>query len=108
MTLNLDAIAARAAVARQTIYRWWDSKSDILLAFLTTTDSGAGVQGPGRTGSALRRGRRPLRVRDHDIELALDELTGPVYYRVLMTRQAVPRSFTDALVDRYLASQETR
>ncbi len=44
---------------------------------------------------------------DQDIELALDELTGPVYYRVLMTRQPVPRSFTDALVDRYLGRQET-
>ena len=32
-----------------------------------------------------------------------DRLAGPVYYRVLVTGQPVPRRFTDALVDRYLA-----
>jgi hypothetical protein len=40
---------------------------------------------------------------DTDIDLAIDQLAGPVYYRVLITRQDVPRQFTDALVDRYLA-----
>ncbi len=38
-----------------------------------------------------------------DIELAVDQLAGPVYYRVLVTRESVPRSYTDTLVDRYLA-----
>ncbi len=39
---------------------------------------------------------------DCDIDLAIDQLAGPVYYRVLVTRQGVPASFTDALVSRYL------
>jgi hypothetical protein len=38
-----------------------------------------------------------------DIDLAIDQLAGPVYYRVLITRQTVPSRFTDALVERYLA-----
>src|SRR5262245_28873804 len=34
--LTVEAIAQRAGVAKQTIYRWWPSKTDILLeAFLT-------------------------------------------------------------------------
>jgi hypothetical protein len=38
-----------------------------------------------------------------DIDLAVDQLVGPVYYRVLIAGQPVPPEFTDALVDQYLA-----
>ena len=30
-------------------------------------------------------------------------LVGPIYYRILLARQSVPVTFTDALVRRYLA-----
>ena len=34
-TLTMEAVAARAGVGKQTIYRWWPSKTDLLLdAFL--------------------------------------------------------------------------
>jgi hypothetical protein len=39
---------------------------------------------------------------DADIDLTVDELVGPVYYRVLIGGQPVPPEFTDALVSRYL------
>ena len=39
-----------------------------------------------------------------DIEAAIDQLTGPVYYRVLVTGQAVPPAFTDAIVESFLAA----
>jgi hypothetical protein len=38
-----------------------------------------------------------------DVDLAVEQLVGPVYYRVLVTGEPVPPEFTDALVDRYLA-----
>ena len=156
--VTIEGIAARAGVAKQTIYRWWTSKTAILFdalltdaaehftppdhgdlgsdlrdqlrqiaTFLTATDAGASAApSPGRR-SMTRRSRpgsqsefvAPQRERDRapflraqrrgelsqaeDIDLAVDQLVGPIYYRVLVTGQAVPPQFTDALVDRYLA-----
>jgi hypothetical protein len=98
-----------------------------LAASLTTTDSGAVFPRPSRPGTARPRGRgrfeteiiAPQRERDRapflralqrgelatdtDIDLAIDQLAGPLYYRVLVTRQDAPPSFTETLVNRYLA-----
>jgi AcrR family transcriptional regulator len=155
--VTIEGIATRAGVAKQTIYRWWTSKTailfDALLAdaaehftppdhgdlrsdlrghlrqlatFLTATD--AGVVCRALAGQAqhdpevaarfqsefvapqrerdreplLRAQRRGELSQAEDLDLAVDQLVGPVYYRVLVTGQAVPPQFTDALVDRYL------
>jgi AcrR family transcriptional regulator len=158
--VTVEGIAARADVAKQTIYRWWPSKTDILFealavdaaefftspdhgelgqdlrdrlgqlaAFLSGTDSGAVVRalaGQAQHDPAVAarfaaefvaaqrdRDRDPFRragargelTAGTDIDLAIDQLAGPVYYRVLVTRAGVPRGFTDALVDRYLAQE---
>ena len=155
--VTIEAIAARAHVAKQTIYRWWTSKTDILfdalvadadehftspdhgdlrndlkdhlgqlVVFLTGTDAGrvwralAGeAQHDATVGARLRTDfNTPQRDRDRalflrakhrgemaetaDIELAVDQLVGPIYYRVLITGQPVPPEFIDALVDQVL------
>lgn len=156
--VTIEGIAARAGVAKQTIYRWWTSKTailfDALLAdaaehftppdhrdlgsdlrdhlrqiatFLTATDAGVVCRalagqaqhdpavatrfqsdfvGPQRERDRepfLRAQRRGELSQTEDIDLAVDQLVGPIYYRVLVTGQAVPPQFTDALVHRYLA-----
>jgi AcrR family transcriptional regulator len=156
--VTIEGIAARAGVAKQTIYRWWNSKTGILFdalltdaaeyftcpdhgdlgsdlrdhlrqlaAFLSTTDAGAvcrALAGQAQHDPAVaarfesefvacqrERDRAPfLRARRRgqlsvttDIDLAIDQLVGPIYYRVLISRQGVPPQFTDALVERYLA-----
>jgi AcrR family transcriptional regulator len=155
--VTIEGIAARAGVAKQTIYRWWNSKSDILFealvldaeefftppdhgdlardlrdhlsqlaTFLAHTDAGAvlrALAGQAQHDPAVavrfeaeitvrqrERDRAPFLLAQHrgeladetDIDLAIDRLVGPVYYRVLVTRQDVPPEFTDALVEHFL------
>jgi AcrR family transcriptional regulator len=155
--VTMEGIAQRAGVAKQTIYRWWPSKVDVLLEtfiedmaehlfppdhgtvgddlrahlhrlaiFLTESDPGAvfrALAGQAQHDPALatrlredylsqqrERDRVPLDravergelPEDLDVDLALDELVGPVYYRVLVTGEPVPREFTDHLVRRFL------
>jgi AcrR family transcriptional regulator len=156
--VTIEGIAARAGVAKQTIYRWWGSKNDILFdaliadagehftapghgdlgrdlrehlgqlaVFLTTTDAGAvfralagqAQQDPAVAVRFQAEVLAPQRERDRlpflaaiergqlaactDIDLAVDQVVGPVYYRALITGGSVTAPFTDALVDRYLA-----
>jgi AcrR family transcriptional regulator len=156
--LTIEGIAERAGVAKQTIYRWWQSKNDILLdafvqdaaealvpadtadlrqdlrtharkiaRFLTRSDAGAvfraltaQAQHDPALAARLRfehlskqRGydRLPFEraiARDAldsnaDIDLAVDQIVGPIYYRVLVTGQTVSPKFTDSLVDAVLA-----
>jgi AcrR family transcriptional regulator len=159
--VTIEGIAARAGVAKQTIYRWWPSKVDILLDafiddmaqhltppdhgdlgldlrtylsrladFLTRSDAGAVFRALvgqaqhdpqlatrlrtdylGRQRArdllplerAVERGQLPP---DTDLELAVDQLLGPVYYRVLVTGQPVPQEFTDGLVGRFIAHHD--
>jgi hypothetical protein len=61
-----------------------------------------------KTDSFLRARRRGELAGTTDIDLAIDRLVGPVYYRILLARQSVPVAFTDALVQRYPAETVDR
>jgi AcrR family transcriptional regulator len=154
--VTIEGIATAAGVAKQTIYRWWTSKTDILMDalaqdaaaltpadhgdlredlydqlsqladFLTGSDAGAvcralvgqALHDPGFAAvfrarflaeqrerdrlpldRAIARGELPP---DTDVLSDIDELHGPIYYRVLVTGAPVGRPFTDRLVDHYL------
>ncbi|MCE7003335.1 TetR/AcrR family transcriptional regulator [Kibdelosporangium philippinense] len=156
--VTVEGIAARAGVAKQTIYRWWPSKIDILLdafvadmneeltppdlgsltddlaaylpmlaTFLTETDQGAvlrALAGQAQHDPAMATRFRdecvlPLRARDRslleraiarselpaelDLDSAIDQLVGPIYYRVLVTGEPITREFTDSLIRDFLA-----
>jgi AcrR family transcriptional regulator len=58
--VTIEGIAARAGVAKQTIYRWWPSKVDVLLDTLVD-DAGHQLAVPD-TGSAVDDTRRYLRL----------------------------------------------
>lgn len=151
--LTIEGIAARAGVAKQTIYRWWPSKTDVLMdalvqdsaedleppdtgdlredlwAYLTRlaaylTESDAGAVFRALTGQALHdpalaarlraehvthqraRDRRPLQravargelPADADLDVLVDRLVGPLYYRILVTGEPVTAGFVAELV----------
>jgi AcrR family transcriptional regulator len=159
--VTIEGIAARAGVAKQTIYRWWSTKVDILMDafiddmaqhltppdhgdlgldlrthlsrvadFLTRSDAGAvfralvgQAQQDPKLAARLRKDYlSQQRVRDclpllravecgqlppdTDLDLALDQLLGPIHYRALVTGQPVPRGFTDGLVHQFLAQRD--
>jgi AcrR family transcriptional regulator len=156
--LTIEGIAGRAGVAKQTIYRWWSSKNDILMdafvqdaaealipsdtadlrqdlraharniaRFLTESDAGAVFRaltaqaqhdpalatrlrfehlGKQRVHDRLpfeRAAARGALDPDVDIDLAVDQIVGPIYYRVLVTGQDPSPEFTDTLVDTVLS-----
>jgi AcrR family transcriptional regulator len=57
--VTIEGIAARAGVAKQTIYRWWSSKVDVL--FDTLIDDASHRLAIPDTGSAVESARRYLR-----------------------------------------------
>ncbi|MFF5292114.1 TetR/AcrR family transcriptional regulator [Paractinoplanes globisporus] len=150
--LTVEAIAQKAGVAKQTIYRWWPSKTDILLdAFLTDaaeelappdtgdlaadvrahltavarflTESDAGAVFRALTAESLHDPRLATRLRaEHltaqrardrlpleravargdlpagtDLDILVDRLVGPLYYRALVTGEEITADYIAAV-----------
>ena len=155
--VTIEAIAARAGVGKQTIYRWWPSRAALVLeAYLSSADvvtpptarrtvgedvtallgwliavlrepTGghvvAGLVGdiqldtdlaegfhrdvvPARREAmlaALERGRERGEIRgDADLDLAIDALHGAVFYRLLLSGEALDEAFASRLADQVL------
>ena len=156
--LTIEGVAARAGVGKQTIYRWWRSKAELVLeAYLTATlervppppDSGsvrrdvhalmgshvsalaeppagkivAGLVGAIQHDPALgegfrrevvatrrqimrdilERGRERGELRaDVDLDLVVDMLHGPTFYRLLLSGAPLDRRFARQLADQVL------
>ena len=156
--LTIEAVAARAGVGKQTIYRWWRSKPELVLdAYLSATldrappppDTGSlrrdvhrlmqshvtAMAEPGVSKvvaglieaaqhdpaladgfrrdvvatrrkimrDILERGRERGELRPGaDLELAVDMLHGPTFYRLLVSGEPLDRAFTRRLTDQVL------
>jgi AcrR family transcriptional regulator len=155
--VTIEGIAARAGVAKQTIYRWWPSKFEILMdTFIEDAASALEPPDTGTVSGDLRQHLRQLagfltdapagrvllaligqaqhdadvaavfrrrflderRARDRtilergvasgdiradvDLDLAIDAIYGPVYYRALLTGLPIDDRFVDGLVDQAL------
>jgi AcrR family transcriptional regulator len=153
--VTMEGIAAAAGVAKQTIYRWWRSKTDVLMdAFLEDIAQASRVPNSGPlkddlqrhllglakmlaesdTGAVFRallaesqhdpelavRLRTqfidPQRIRDlvpfqnavergelppgFDMEAAVEQLSSPIYYRVLVSGQSISPSYVEGVIRR--------
>jgi AcrR family transcriptional regulator len=59
--VTIEGIAARAGVAKQTIYRWWPSKFDVLMdTFLQDAEGALRIPDTGTTAGDLRQHLRQL------------------------------------------------
>lgn len=156
--VSVEAIASRAGVGKQTIYRWWPCKASVVMeayakqvnqhlplpdtgsvktdlgdmlgqlaAVLGTTSAGSALAGliaesqtdphvaqefrrqmiacrRAATQTLLQRGidRGELRP-DLDLDLAIDALCGPIWYRLLLQHSPLNREFAIALIDQLMA-----
>jgi AcrR family transcriptional regulator len=100
--VSVEGIAARAGVAKQTIYRWWPSKVDILLDTLVE-DAAAQLAIP-ETGAAVDGMRTYLR---RFARFLTKDSAGQVLLALLGEAQHDPQT-ARALHERYLGPQRER
>lgn len=100
--VTIEGIAKAAGVAKQTVYRWWGSKTEVLMdAFLE--DAAAALEPPntGRLDSDLR-----AHLRDTAHFLTTDD--AGVVYRALIGQAQHDSRLAQTFRSRYLDDQRTR
>jgi len=103
--LTIEAIAARAGVGKQTIYRWWPSKAAVLLdAFTSAAARPEREQGVPDTGDLEADLKRVLR--DTADEFADPEFEAP--YRALAVAAAADAEVSARIRERLLEPARER
>src|SRR5918992_276858 len=114
--LRMDDVADRAGVGKATIYRRYRSKDDLVTAAVYALVSEITIPDTGSTradlaalmhsavqvysGSVEAGGvARPVDGTNPGIELALDVLAGPLFYRLLITGGPIDRKLADGVVE---------
>jgi AcrR family transcriptional regulator len=100
--LSVEGIAARAGVAKQTIYRWWPSKVDILLD--TLVEDAAGTLAVPADGSAVDGMRTYLR---NLARFLVKDSAGRVLLALIGEEQHDPQT-ARVFRERYLDPQRAR
>ncbi|MEU6119204.1 TetR/AcrR family transcriptional regulator [Streptomyces sp. NPDC047117] len=97
--LTIEGIAGRAGVGKQTIYRWWPSKADVLLdAFTAEADVEGHAAGLPDTGDLAADLKAVLRA-------TVDEFRDPAFqapYRALAVAGAADEQLSARFVERLL------
>jgi AcrR family transcriptional regulator len=100
--LTIEKIAARAGVAKQTIYRWWPSKVDILL------DAYGADVGRDLTPADLGSLDEDLREHVADVALFLTTSDAGAVYRALVGQAQHDPQLAVRLRENHLAAQQLR
>lgn len=99
---SVEAIAARAGVGKQTIYRWWKSKTDVLLdAFL---EDAAQHLNPPNTGNL----QADLRHHLQQYALFFESSDAGAVFRALIGEAQHDKGIAAKLRSKYLSQQRTR
>lgn len=154
--VTMEGVAARAAVGKPTVYRWWPDRHAVVMAALMESQLEPSVGGRGRSAIAALRGQlRTLAARfstptgrhvasmiaaadrdtelsrafrshfvlarraegrsllqqaveqeeiraGFDLEVALDVLYGPIFFRLLLGHGVLDERFTDQVLNQVL------